>query len=233
MRRRGAILNCFDQRTRRDRLLSRWPLDELASRVGAPVVGISRTDLHAVLAEPARRWVQTSSEVTDIEDGRAGVRAVLSDGRVESGDALIGADGIWSLIRKRVLDDAPPRPVGLTIWRANLPLDEAAMPETDFVVLWGAGAKFVYFRSSPGGLSWEAVIGSEPGGHDPPGESKRILFESHTVTCLRCQSARLGVRRGLAHRGHPSSAFFRPSGNAESPSAIPERGFVQPFRGGT
>jgi 2-polyprenyl-6-methoxyphenol hydroxylase-like FAD-dependent oxidoreductase len=47
----------------------------------------------------------------------------------------------------------------------------------DFMAFWGAGAKFVWFRSGPGQLSWEAIVAGEPGGRDPPGETKRAVLE--------------------------------------------------------
>lgn len=49
VRERGAVLKCFEQRNHRGRLLSRWPLEEMGRRLGAPVCGINRPDLHAAL----------------------------------------------------------------------------------------------------------------------------------------------------------------------------------------
>jgi 2-polyprenyl-6-methoxyphenol hydroxylase-like FAD-dependent oxidoreductase len=176
VRARGAILNGFEQRTQRGRLLARWPLAEMTRRLGAPVVGVNRPDLHAALAAAGSDCVQPGSQVTDFEDDEVGVGVTLSDGRVESGDVLIGADGINSFVRTRLLGDQPPRFAGLTMWRASVTLDEAAMPAVDFLLFWGAGAKFVCFRSGPARLSWEAIVASDPGGHDPPGESKRAVL---------------------------------------------------------
>jgi 2-polyprenyl-6-methoxyphenol hydroxylase-like FAD-dependent oxidoreductase len=177
VRARGAVLNGFEQRTRRGRLLARWPLAEMTRRLGAPVVGINRPDMHAALAAAGSYCVQAGSQVTGFEDGETGVSVTLSDRRVESGDALIGADGIDSLVRGRLLGDEPPRHAGLTMWRANVPLQEAAMPEVDFLLFWGAGAKFVCFRSGPARLSWEAIVASDPGGRDAAGGSKRAVLD--------------------------------------------------------
>jgi 2-polyprenyl-6-methoxyphenol hydroxylase-like FAD-dependent oxidoreductase len=177
VRARGAVLDGFEQRTRSGRLLARWPLAEMTRRLGAPVVGINRPDMHAALAAAGSYCVQTASRVTGFDDGEAGVSVTLSDGRVESGDALIGADGIDSLVRSRLLGGEPPRHAGLTMWRANVALEEAAMPAVGFLLYWGAGAKFVCFRSGPGRLSWEAIVASDPGGHDAPGESKRTVLD--------------------------------------------------------
>src|SRR5271167_3243458 len=39
VRERGAVLRCFEQRNARGRLLTRWPLEEMGQRVGAPICG--------------------------------------------------------------------------------------------------------------------------------------------------------------------------------------------------
>src|ERR1700722_14872755 len=51
IRDRGAELHSFEQRTKKGRLLFRWPRRERARRIGAPAIGISRPDVHAILSE--------------------------------------------------------------------------------------------------------------------------------------------------------------------------------------
>ena len=101
----------------------------------------------------------------------------LAGGALESGDVLIGADGLESKVRAQLLGQQELRHSGLTMWRANLPYDEAIAPNVDFIAWWGAGAKFVIFRSGPERLSWEGIVTSPPGGKDAPGEVKRAVHE--------------------------------------------------------
>jgi 2-polyprenyl-6-methoxyphenol hydroxylase-like FAD-dependent oxidoreductase len=54
------------------------------------------------------------------------VEAVFSDGSVEQGDLLIGADGLHSTVRKECLPQAQPVYAGYVAWRGVL--DESAMP---------------------------------------------------------------------------------------------------------
>jgi 2-polyprenyl-6-methoxyphenol hydroxylase-like FAD-dependent oxidoreductase len=175
VRRRGAILNVFEQRNHRGRLLSRWPLDEMGRRIGAPVCGINRPELHAALAAAGGEHVRTGCTAQSFEQRDGQVTVTLADGRSESAEVLIGADGIDSVIRSQLLGAAAPRYSGLTIWRANLPLDRGVVPPVDFIAWWGAGAKFVIFRSGPERVSWEAIVTSEPGGQDSPGERRRAI----------------------------------------------------------
>jgi 2-polyprenyl-6-methoxyphenol hydroxylase-like FAD-dependent oxidoreductase len=198
IRERGAILRCFEQRNARGRLLSRWPLEEMARRLGAPICGINRPDLHAALVRGAGEGrVRTGCNVERFEQGEGTVSVALSGlgatgagesgggagggglgtGASESGDVLIGADGIDSTIRKQLLGAQAPRHSGLTMWRANVPYDEAIAPPVDFIAWWGAGAKFVIFRSGPERLSWEGIVTSPPGGQDAPGARKRAVLD--------------------------------------------------------
>jgi 2-polyprenyl-6-methoxyphenol hydroxylase-like FAD-dependent oxidoreductase len=177
IRERGAVLGCFEQRNARGRLLSRWPLDEMARRLGAPVCGINRPDLHAALVQGAGERVRTGCKVERFEQTDGAVEVVLAGGGGESADVLIGADGIESTIRAQLLGDQPPRHSGLTMWRANVAYEEAIAPGVDFIAWWGAGAKFVIFRSGPQRLSWEAIVTSAPGGRDEPGQTRHAVHE--------------------------------------------------------
>ncbi len=183
IRERGAVLKCFEQRNMRGRLLSRWPLDEMARRLGAPICGINRPDLHAALVRGAGgEQVRTGCNVERFEQANGSVSVALAGaggaaGTNESGDVLIGADGIDSTIRKQLLGEQAPRHSGLTMWRANVPYDESIAPAVDFIAWWGSGTKFVIFRSGPQRLSWEAIVTSPPGGQDAPGERKRAVLD--------------------------------------------------------
>jgi 2-polyprenyl-6-methoxyphenol hydroxylase-like FAD-dependent oxidoreductase len=176
VRERGAILNCFEQRSHRGRLLSRWPLDEMGRRLGAPVCGINRPDLHAALARRGGDQVTTGSNVERFEEHNGTVTVSTSDGRQETGDALVGADGIESAIRAQLLGSQPLRHSGLTMWRANLTLPPALKPPVDFIAWWGPGAKFVVFGSGPQRTSWEGIVTSPPGRRDPAGQVKNAVL---------------------------------------------------------
>ena len=69
------------------------------------------------------------------------VRAHLASGDSVTGAALIGADGLWSQIRRAVVGDGPPRVSGHTTYRSVIPT--AQMPEAlrwNAATLW-AGPK--------------------------------------------------------------------------------------------
>ena len=102
---------------------------------------IYRPDLHNALlaACDALPNVTLSVErkVVDFEDTGAGVRVSTKDGSSYDGAALIGADGLWSTVREKIVNDGKPRVSGHIAYRAVLPTEE--VPDhirQDNVVLW-------------------------------------------------------------------------------------------------
>jgi salicylate hydroxylase len=123
----------------------RIPLDEpFRKRFGNPYAVVHRGDLHGVLLGACRKneliELRTGCEVLGYEQDGLSVRVHHAKG-AETGAALIGADGLWSNIRKQVVGDGPPRVSGHTTYRSVIPTEE--MPEDlrwNAATLW-AGPK--------------------------------------------------------------------------------------------
>ena len=91
-------------------------------------VGIGRPALHKVLG---RRTMGAGAEVRlgvtadTIADDGSGVTVGFSDGSEGRFDIVIGADGVYSDTRAKILPDAPkPEYTGQAVWRYNLPRPE-------------------------------------------------------------------------------------------------------------
>lgn len=107
-----------------------------------PYITIHRIDLHQVLLDACRALpnieLEASACVAGIEDGGRGVLVETRDGRRHSGAALIGADGLGSCVRAKLLNEGPPRLIGYVAHRTIVPM--ARVPDgvlRDEVVLWG------------------------------------------------------------------------------------------------
>jgi 3-hydroxybenzoate 6-monooxygenase len=116
-----------------------------SARFGEPYAVTHRADIHGSILNACRESnlisLETSRRVVDFEDGGDGVTVALEDGERVEGRALIGADGLWSRIRERVIGDGPPRVSGHIAYRAVLRRED--VPEDLWrpdVVLW-AGPK--------------------------------------------------------------------------------------------
>ena len=90
-------------------------------RFGNPYAVIHRVDVHLSLLEGAQETgkVQflTSTRVERVEQGAQGVTAFDSKGHAHHGVALIGADGVKSVVRAQYVGD-PPRVTGHVVYRA-------------------------------------------------------------------------------------------------------------------
>ncbi len=100
--------------------------------------GITRPKLHKILTDRALELgaaVEYGTTITQVEPDADGVTVVLSDGRTQRVDVLVGADGVRSVVRPHVLD-VEPKYIGQSAFRVNLP----AQPEIDRIILQGGPA---------------------------------------------------------------------------------------------
>jgi 3-hydroxybenzoate 6-monooxygenase len=103
---------------------------------------IYRKDLHDVLLNACRAQpsitLRTNAGVASFTQDAAGVTVQLKSEETLQGAALIGADGLWSGIRERIVGDGKPRVSGHIAYRAVLKREDVP-PElwSDEVQLWG------------------------------------------------------------------------------------------------
>jgi 2-polyprenyl-6-methoxyphenol hydroxylase-like FAD-dependent oxidoreductase len=104
-------------------------------------MGAVRGDIADVLADEVVKAgvdVRLQTTVTELDDRGDSVVATLSDGRTETVDLVVGADGIRSKVRSMIGITDEPKPVGMGIWRtiAKRP------PEMDCSELYYGGPKY-------------------------------------------------------------------------------------------
>ena len=126
--------------------ITRIPSGESLHRhFGYPYAVIHRADLHNVLIDKVKASplakLTTSCKVTGYEDRGDRVVAATEEGRTFEGAALIGADGLWSMVRGQVVGDGKPRVSGHIAYRGVIPTAKVpAHLQENNVVLW-AGPK--------------------------------------------------------------------------------------------
>jgi len=134
-------------------------------RFGEPYRVIHRADLLAGLLASAR----ASSDVTlkpgkrliGFTESQSGVAAETAAGETFRGRALIGADGLRSTVRQKLIGDGPPRFAGQVLYRALIPMSAAPHGlDPAAVSLWLCpGAHVVHYPVS-GGQSLNIVAAS-------------------------------------------------------------------------
>ena len=93
---------------------------------GAPYYHAHRADLLAELVNRMDpKCVRLNTAVESVEQTSDTVTVRLKGGGAETGDVLIGADGIHSLVREQVFKPDPPRESGCVAWRGLVPVKAA------------------------------------------------------------------------------------------------------------
>ncbi|MBL8359218.1 MAG: 3-hydroxybenzoate 6-monooxygenase [Rubrivivax sp.] len=124
------------------RLVGRIPTGEaFRRRFGNPYAVIHRVDVHTSLLEGAQETgrieFRTSTAVQRVEQDAHGVTVHSADGRSFRGQALIGADGVKSVVRAQYVGD-PARVTGHVVYRAVV--DRADFPAD---LQWNAASIWV------------------------------------------------------------------------------------------
>ena len=128
-------------------VVTRINLDEtFLARFGNPYAVIHRADLHRALLDACAEYpdfitMKTSQKVTTMDD--KGDRVVVSTetGEVYEGAAIVGADGLWSIVRQKIVGDGKPVVSGHITYRAVLPTSEVPEELRAWAMIIWAGEK--------------------------------------------------------------------------------------------
>lgn len=165
-------------RSSRGGVLMESPVEDISRRYGSDVEFVHRAELRAALAKRlAPVAVHLGAEVVGFEDRGDHVQVNLSDGRVQSGDLLVGADGLRSVVRARLLGDGDPIYLGSTVWRGVVSSDGIPL-ERGVGVNWvGRGAEFLGFYVGDDRIYWAGVTKEPRGEKAGPGGHKQDLLD--------------------------------------------------------
>ena len=107
-----------------------WKLFDLAAesiaRYGAPYFMIHRADLHGVLIDAVRALkpdaIRLDARCIGFDNDGNRVTLLLANGERVTGDALIGADGVHSVIRRQLFGGDTAQFTGCVAWRGLIPV---------------------------------------------------------------------------------------------------------------
>ena len=158
--------------TSHGRQLMRVSREELDPPFGDVTVVIHRAELlDFLIAAFGRDHIRLSHTCVGFEQNAGGVTAKFNGGETASGDALIGADGLYSVVRARLHGDVKPVYAGYSAWRAVAKFDHARLRPGES---WGSGARFGQFPLSDGRVYWFACVNTPEGQRSPAGEKARL-----------------------------------------------------------
>lgn len=142
--------------------------ERIVTALGEPLVVVRRATLMGILADALRPGtVESGSAASDLAVTDTGVRITLSDGCTRDADAVVGADGVGSVIARHLNGPLRRQYAGYTAWRgvAAHALDPDLSGET-----MGIGTEFGHVRLGPDHTYWFATERGPEGRTSPEGE---------------------------------------------------------------
>ena len=160
------------------RRLMEAPVDLISQRYGSDVAVVHRAHLQAALADRfGDSGLRLGADVTRFVQDADQVQVELRDGTIASGDLLVGADGLRSVVRRQVLEDGDPVYLGSTIWRGMVNskgIDLAAGHGLNWI---GRASEFLAFHLADDRIYWAGVTEEPRGEKSGPGGHKQDLLD--------------------------------------------------------
>jgi salicylate hydroxylase len=171
------------------------------TRFGNPYAVVHRGDLHGVLLKACRDHalieLRTSADVTGYDQDETGVAAKLANGETVRGTGLIGADGLWSNVRRQVTGDGDPRVSGHTTYRSVIPTEQ--MPEDlrwNAATLWAGPKCHIVHYPLSGWKVFNLVVTYHNHAPEPVAGKPVPVEEVHRGFTHVCERAQSIIRHG-------------------------------------
>jgi len=164
------------------KVLSRLDVEVLCREVGQPTVGLLRAELQQVLLRALGPGVvHLGAACTGFHVEGEGVRVTFANGQQVRGGYLIGADGLHSVVRQRLLPEVRPTYSGRTSWRGVVNVASEVIPEGSQFELYGPGARFgiCHLGRGPEGtwrMYWFLLVPAPEGGQDAVGGHQEAVL---------------------------------------------------------
>ena len=135
----------------------------LARAVGGRMAIALRPALHGALLDAAGlEHISVNSEVTGFEQSQDRVTLHLADGQTIGGDLLVGADGMWSVMRRALHPtEPPPRSSQIVAVRGAVHGALDHLHGLAAIYYLGPGIESMFIRASDTGIYWFLSLARE------------------------------------------------------------------------
>jgi 3-hydroxybenzoate 6-monooxygenase len=137
--------------------------EAFVKRYGAPYIVIHRNDLHSALLEACRRddaiTLEVKRRAIAVEETGHGAIVRCESGETYECDALVGADGVRSVVRRLMSDDEPV-PSGYVAFRGTIAVADAGLGDRGDSMLywWGPELHLVQYKVRGGKLYNQVAV---------------------------------------------------------------------------
>jgi len=149
-------IETMEFRDKRGRVIVDHPAGEISRALGAPTLGLRRSELHRALFDAMdAASVEFGADCVAVAQDADSVAARFADGREERADVLVAADGARSAIREALIGDAPA-PTGNAEMHGTVS-NAPDVPEGVYRQIWAPGAKFGFYPVR-GATCWYCTV---------------------------------------------------------------------------
>lgn len=139
----GGEMNRMEYISHQDQSLSKIDLQPLYQSVGQRTYPVARTDLQQMLLDAfGAEHIHMGMKCTAVTEDDSGATAIFEDGTQVTGDVIVGADGIRSIVREYVVGEAIAlRYAGYVNWNGLVAADPALCDADNWVLYVGDGKR--------------------------------------------------------------------------------------------
>ncbi|WP_433293638.1 FAD-dependent monooxygenase [Pseudonocardia sp. CA-142604] len=130
------------------------------ARFGAGFLCMRRAALQQILSRAVGgEHLHLGRGVRHLVEGPDGIRLEFTDGRLHDADLVVGADGLHSVVRGSITDEAGPRYSGVSGFRGLVPMSEVPdLPDPHALQAWMGPGKSVLHYPTRGMVNYLAVV---------------------------------------------------------------------------
>ena len=164
----------------------------LLNRVSIPQsVALHRADLQSTLLHALPPgWIRLGHTFKAYDDRKNKIVASFTQSDEIEADLLIGADGIHSRVRQKLLNDEQPSYRGYTVWRGISSVFPHSLPPATAIEIHGRGQRFGIGPVGNGRAGWWATANSTTQNHTPDAQHELLnLFHGWPEPALQLIAA--------------------------------------------
>jgi 2-polyprenyl-6-methoxyphenol hydroxylase-like FAD-dependent oxidoreductase len=139
------------------------PLEPFPIDSESPSLGIHRAELQRILSEAVGDNLRLGHACVAVRQEQSRVIARFADGHEVSGDFLLGADGLRSVVRSELFHVEKPRYAGAAVWRGVSRLDHPKIEYDATVVALGRGSQVGWLPIGGRWIYWFATANRPEG----------------------------------------------------------------------